>query len=409
MWMPQDASEVEEVIGRGDLEETSSFDGKANLPTPKRNADLAIDVAAMSTEGGVLLYGVAEDENKRLTLLEPIELAGVGDRIGQIVATSITEVPYIEVREHPLPEDSSKGYVSVLVPQSARAPHQVSVGDDRRFYGRGAKGNRRLNEGEIARLYQRRSAWEQDRDALLGEAVQQAPYGPQNNYAYLHGFARPVMPSQAIWDRAIASAGGQQELQNLLADAASAARPSDGYSPNLRPLVWWNRQGADEWRMSSSHNEVFDDSDDAGYLVAVRMNVDGRGHLFCGRAAERIVDSNRIPPRDPTLVIFETLIAGNSAAFLAAMGRLYEVGGYQGHVDIGLILTGLRGGFSSTRLGRPFPFDDVEPYNADTYPRTERVSAGELSQSEEVVRRMLRHLFEATTGRDDFDVLSLES
>jgi hypothetical protein len=58
---------------------TSSLDAKAELPTPK-NADLAIDVAAMSTEGGVLGYGVAEDENELPTIPNPIALAGVGDR-----------------------------------------------------------------------------------------------------------------------------------------------------------------------------------------------------------------------------------------------------------------------------------------------------------------------------------------
>jgi hypothetical protein len=49
------------------------------------------------------------------------------------------------------------------VPQSSRAPHQVTVGGDLRFYGRAAKGNRILTEGEVARLYRRREEWEQNR------------------------------------------------------------------------------------------------------------------------------------------------------------------------------------------------------------------------------------------------------
>jgi len=44
----------------------------------------------------------------------------------------------------------------VIVPQSARAPHMVIVKGDNRYYGRDARGNRVLNEGDVARLYERR-------------------------------------------------------------------------------------------------------------------------------------------------------------------------------------------------------------------------------------------------------------
>ena len=63
MWVPRDASEIEEAARSGALEETTSFDAKAELPSSKKNADLAVDIAAMSTDGGVLLYGVAEDDS----------------------------------------------------------------------------------------------------------------------------------------------------------------------------------------------------------------------------------------------------------------------------------------------------------------------------------------------------------
>lgn len=110
MWVPRDVEEIEAAIARGDLEETSSFDGKADLPaTPKKNIDLAVDIAAMSTEGGTLLYGVDEDEHKRLTKRSPIVLAGADERIAQIVQTSITEVPHIECRPFRLPDHPSRG------------------------------------------------------------------------------------------------------------------------------------------------------------------------------------------------------------------------------------------------------------------------------------------------------------
>jgi hypothetical protein len=101
MWIPHDAAEIEAAAHRGDLEETSTFDAKADLPERKKNASLAVDVAAMSTDGGALLYGVAEDEHKQPTIPQPIALAGAADRVAQIVQTSITEVPHIEFREYP--------------------------------------------------------------------------------------------------------------------------------------------------------------------------------------------------------------------------------------------------------------------------------------------------------------------
>jgi hypothetical protein len=398
MWIPRDAAEVEEAARRGGLEETASFDAKADLPsTPRKNVTLAVDVAAMSTDGGTLLYGVAEDANKRPTVPQPITLAGAAERVDQIVSTSIAEVPYIDVREYPTDADASKGYLLVVVPQSPRAPHQVIVGNDLRFYSRGAKGNRMLNEGEVARLYRRREEWEQSGEALLAEAIAQAPFAAHEGLAYLHGFTRPVVPDRGIWDRAVARAGNREELQRLLAEAAGlAARASHDYAPRLRQ-PYWHQQGADEWRMSTRHEPQDDDDPrNVSSLVNVRINIDGRGHLFCGRAADTREHK----------IIFEVLIAGNFAGFVAAMGTLYRLGSYHGHVDVGLAVTGLRGGYSNTMLtsGRPFIFfEDSGSYNADTYPRNERVAAAELDDPRTVARRMLRHLFEATTGQEDFD------
>jgi predicted HTH transcriptional regulator len=153
MWAPRTADELAAAVLRGDLEETHTFDAKLKLG---KNRDLAIDVCAMTLDGGSLLYGLGEDkETKRLTVLQPFELSEVPERISQIVETSILEVPTIRVRSLPLASDERLGFIVVEVPPSPRAPHQVSAGGDLRFYGRGAKGNRILNEREIADVYAR--------------------------------------------------------------------------------------------------------------------------------------------------------------------------------------------------------------------------------------------------------------
>lgn len=236
MWSPRDDEEVERAAREGRLEETASFDAKRELPaTPNKNVDLATDVAAMATDGGVLLYGVAEDEHQRPTIPQPIPLAGAADRVGQIVSTSIAEVPHIELRELPCADDPSRGYLVVIVPQSPRAPHQVIVGGDLRFYGRGSKGNRRLNEGEVARLYERRHGWAVDRDALLEEVVAHAPVSPSDELGYVHAIAFPVVRDHEMWGRAEAAHDGdRRQLQRSMSEAINRLAITKTYSPSLR-------------------------------------------------------------------------------------------------------------------------------------------------------------------------------
>jgi hypothetical protein len=149
MWIPKSADELEEAVRSGDLTETPTLDFKEKLPTKAKNLDLAIDVDAMTPDGGVLIYGVGEDEDKRPSVLRPFKLAGARERVDLISQTSISEPPMIDVSVLECPNDPSRGYLIVVVPQSPRAPHQVTVRGEMRYYGRGATGNRRLTEGEL--------------------------------------------------------------------------------------------------------------------------------------------------------------------------------------------------------------------------------------------------------------------
>jgi schlafen family protein len=107
----------------------------------------------MANDGGILLYGVGEDKNRRPTILQPISLAGARERVHQIVRTCISEPPNIQVREIQTDDAPSLGYLVVAVPPSPRAPHMVTVDKDHRYYGRSDTGNVPLTEGEVARLY----------------------------------------------------------------------------------------------------------------------------------------------------------------------------------------------------------------------------------------------------------------
>ncbi len=67
MWIPKSEQDILSAIEAGGLMETANFDAKSALPGKGKSKDLAVDVAAMSADGGTLLYGVAEDENDRPT------------------------------------------------------------------------------------------------------------------------------------------------------------------------------------------------------------------------------------------------------------------------------------------------------------------------------------------------------
>jgi hypothetical protein len=202
MWIPESEQEILAAIEARGLTESATFDAKAALPTRGRSKDLAVDVAAMANDGGTLLYGVGEDDHGRPMVPNPFELAGAAERVDQIVSTSISESPVIEVRSIRKGDDPDLGYLVVAVPQSPRAPHMVVVGGDHRYYGRSATGNVRLSEGDVARLYERRRRWEVDRNALLERAIDNAPVGPHSELAYLHLVARPVVPDEDLLDRA---------------------------------------------------------------------------------------------------------------------------------------------------------------------------------------------------------------
>jgi hypothetical protein len=365
MWIPTTEQEILAAIETGDLVETASFDAKSQLPAKGKHIDLAVDVAAMTSDGGSLLYGVGE-KDRRPTVLQPFRLAGARERVDQIVRTSISEPPDIDVREIPTDQDSSLGYLVVAVPPSPRAPHMVTVGKEYRYYGRSATGNVPLTEGEVARLYERRQRWEVDRDAMLDEAIVSAPIETYEGHAFLHLVARPVVPDEDLLDRA----KGDQHIADFLYGLYAAAVSEDvfprSYGPDLSLSKDYERR-ADGWASSQGLREEWRESRGSKDVLDIEIGLNGSGHLFCGRAAEEY---------DGRLHIFEDIVAGLTARFLTLLGSLYVAGSYFGPVDVGLAVTGLRGGIShwlSQQIAA-----SPRPYYKERYRRTGRFSAIKL-------------------------------
>ncbi|HSH79971.1 MAG TPA: ATP-binding protein [Herpetosiphonaceae bacterium] len=400
MWIPKTEAEIRAVLAAGELSETATFDAKRELPAAKKSINLAIDVAAMANDGGVLLYGIDQDEQGQPTILAPIALAGVRERIDNIVRSCITEPPTIEVNTIPTEADPSVGYAVVAVPPSPRAPHMVVKDRDYHFYGRSAAGNALLTEGEVARLYERRQRWEVDREAIIQGEIEQSPLQAHGDYGYLYIGVRPVIPDDRLLDRARERLTPQARdarllLERLLAVAVAPGVFPTSFDPDMARGMRWEPV-AEGFRVFAGYDEGRRRPGEPNRVLTFAVDYDGRAHLFCGRAAHRLRAGN-------DLLILEAIIAGLATRLLRLLGELYAVAGYLGPVDVGLAVTGLQDGVSAylaQRVSQGAYFrDDAPRYTRDQYRRAERFPAVELLQHPAgAARRLTEPLYRVTSN-----------
>lgn len=378
MWPPRTAADVDLAVENG-LEESHSFDAKL---LPAKNKDIAIDVCAMTVDGGMLLYGVGEDERKRLTVRAPFDLGGVPERIDQIVATSIMEPPTKFVRLLELGDNPSRGYVLVEVPASPRAPHQVIVGKDFRYYGRDDKTNRILTEGEVGRLYERRQEWSLDAEAHLDSVIEDAPVRQRADVVFMHAFARPIGFDRTFLRRQITE--DEMKLRNGLVKATNVPEAREHYQPKLSEQRMWSTHGAEGIAIGSGL-----DSPRAAIQMSIRHDGETR---FFSNGGERRNDQIGVE----RLVLFDYLIAGNLGKFLSASGFFFDLAGYIGPLDIGVAITNTQQGISYEVFNR---VGDIESgFPQESFRRTERVLAHELAEPKDVAMQLLRHFYDATVG-----------
>jgi hypothetical protein len=154
--------------------------------------DLAGDVAALAnTAGGIIIIGVAEDEQARATAADGVELSdGEKARMFQVLASGISPMPLVDILQVPLQTtgaeqaeakkdetaSASLGYYVVAVPRSPAAPHAVLVNDGFRYPKRNGATTRYLSEPEVASAYRDRitRAESQNRriEAIEHEAIE---------------------------------------------------------------------------------------------------------------------------------------------------------------------------------------------------------------------------------------------
>jgi hypothetical protein len=385
MWTPNSAYELEKLVLDGVLEEGSTLDFKKEVPSNSK--ELSKDVAAMANDGGVLIYGIGEDNSGQPKLLHPFRLPGVAERVDSIIRTTLSEPPEVDIRTLPTPQDSEIGYLVVLIPASPRAPHMVTVKGDNRFYGRTAKGNTLLNEGEIARLYQRRQQWEQDREVHLEKVISELHIPPNPDFGYAYLFSRPVVRTPmrlgALGERDTQRSVLYQLIQDVARPEVYQANFSPSFSGGRFKAIsagWKNNMGGEG---QTEPRDVLD----------LEVHFDGEVRVFLGRAAERINQGLRL---------FEAGLAETAVRFLTFCGILLEKIHYFGPVDLGVAITGIKGAsaWGSILAGYATRFDQ------DFYKETLRETSSQLDKdARAIAARLLSRLFHASGAVGSFDPL----
>ena len=273
------------------------------------------------------------------------------------------------------------------VPLSELAPHLVTVKGEMRFYGRSGTINVQLTEGEVARLYERRSQTQINRDEMLANLIRLRPQ-QHGALAYLHAFARPVAYGQDYMDQATRKVA-RDELLATLAAAARSTPTKTASDPSLDRYPSWRKLGTDVWFLGTAIPNTSDHRV-LRKVIHCQVSADGRGNLFCGRAGERRHRAGEAPGM---LRVFDALVAGPVASFLVIMGAYHGGAGYFGPVDVGVAVTGIHGAVADSPGGF-----DAAPYGANDYRRTDRVTGPDLGNPEEVARRLLRRFLDDLWG-----------
>jgi hypothetical protein len=196
MWTPNSYEEVEQAVA-AKISEGPDLDFKEKLSD---NKELAKDVAAMTIHGGVIVVGVSEADGVA-SAIPKVPLAGMRERIQQIIDTSVRPIPHIEIGVYAEKTGDAEGVVVVAVPPSINAPHEA----DSRFPARSDTTTRYQIEPEIARLY------EQRRQYIERPLATRQPF---------EGFIYPSGSAQAAGFGGI---GRMRVLIRPLGDAAHAA------------------------------------------------------------------------------------------------------------------------------------------------------------------------------------------
>jgi hypothetical protein len=150
----------EQVTEAFDLDFKSEIYGGSDSEKHKLAAHIA---ALANTAGGLLVFGVAEDDQARAVDAPGVSVAEAEiRRMRQVAASLVVPLPVFDVLPIEDPMMPGRGFLIVAVTRSPLAPHAVLLNDGFRFPRRNGATTRYLSEPEVAVAYRQRFAHAHD-------------------------------------------------------------------------------------------------------------------------------------------------------------------------------------------------------------------------------------------------------
>lgn len=382
LWIPRSVDELEIAVESELVSESHHLDFKAFTEAGKIPDTAAKCAASLAVDGGVLIIGVGEDKRARRFLLEPRPLAGVRDALDSMIANRVS--PSLRVGVEALERSDGTGYLVVLVPASARAPHMVGG----RYFSRTDTAAHQLSDEEVRRLWLRHVDRRNDRDSMLVAEVAREPVPAEvRRGARLFVVAQPVSADP----RLLLDVCEGRDLRRWLMQATNLPVFSRerSYAPHMGGAHEVHRRSRGVAR-SSHHLDcdrtVIGDLRSPQGTVDLEIWEDGGIRLYYGRASDVL--------REVDYLLLSG-IAGEVSGVIELAREISVKASFRGSWSFGVALRGLKSlpAYSTAISGeQPWRYSD------DSYDETTEVDNATLFDVgspvlDDLVGRFLRATF----------------
>ena len=196
---------IDEAVAQG-IAETDDLDWKASLPPTKRlnESDFPKDIAAMANSGGgVIVYGISEQEKKAAGRVDTGTMTEVHERSLRSVAVTAIVPPVFGLDIVQLGEEGNR-CLAVVVPASADGPHLIYRNE---YFGAPIRNNADtvwMKEHQIEAMYRARFEERRHTAEALDHLYSELVAGRDTDHrAWLIAVGRPRVTPTTItrWDR----------------------------------------------------------------------------------------------------------------------------------------------------------------------------------------------------------------
>lgn len=400
MWIPESTKELIQAAENHGINETSTFDAKASEAIlSSKDGDkkeMAKDIAAMSTAGGVILYGIAEDENDEPKELDPFNLNGMKEKVSNVVQTCIEPPPEVHIHVRRLEGDRSKGFILVEVPMSPEAPHMVTKKSDNRYYGRNGPRNTRLSPRQVERLFERKEVLQRSRESLLDDLEEHATIKPEDErdeHGYLRLALRPASGRSGILE-SVLNPGDTLSANEVLTDCIREAEEritfswGAGTSFVTKP-TWTSKLTGFTAELGSAGQSDHARRHDAW------VGFDGDMYFNAGGIVNHKYSQK---------VFFEGKAVKLASKFLIFAGLMLEKANYHTSVDVAIRISGIKGSTSGYKDNRVSVEDKI--IQSDKFENNVRITVRKLvEETKYAAHKLTERLINYSTGGDASNVI----